>query len=64
LTLPAAPDYASYVYHGRYAMTTVRDVLIKAQHVAVGPEAPVYRALELMSQKHVGALMVLTKTGT
>ena len=42
-------------------MTTVRDVLDrKGRNVfAVGPEAPVYRALELMSEKHVGALMVL-----
>jgi CBS domain-containing protein len=42
-------------------MTTVRDVLDrKGRHVfAVGPEASVYRALELMSEKHVGALMVL-----
>ena len=42
-------------------MTTVRDVLdTKGRHVfAVGPEASVYRALELMSEKHVGALMVL-----
>ena len=42
-------------------MTTVRDVLDrKGRDVfAVGPEASVYRALELMSEKHVGALMVL-----
>lgn len=42
-------------------MTTVREVLDrKGRNVfAVGPEAPVYRALELMSEKHVGALMVL-----
>jgi CBS domain-containing protein len=42
-------------------MTTVRDVLDrKGRNVfAVGPDAPVYRALELMSEKHVGALMVL-----
>lgn len=42
-------------------MTTVRDVLDqKGRNIfAVGPEAPVYRALELMSEKHVGALMVL-----
>lgn len=42
-------------------MTTVRDVLDrKGRNVfAVGPEAPVYRALELMSEKHVGALVVL-----
>jgi CBS domain-containing protein len=42
-------------------MTTVRDVLDrKGRNVfAVGPEAPVFRALELMSEKHVGALMVL-----
>jgi CBS domain-containing protein len=42
-------------------MMTVRDVLDrKGRNVfAVGPDAPVYRALELMSEKHVGALMVL-----
>jgi CBS domain-containing protein len=42
-------------------MTTVRDVLDhKGRHVfAVGPDVSVYRALELMSEKHVGALMVL-----
>ena len=42
-------------------MTTVREVLDrKGRNVfAVGPDAPVYRALELMSEKHVGALMVL-----
>ena len=42
-------------------MTTVRDVLDrKGRNVfAVGPDAPVYRALELMSEKRVGALMVL-----
>jgi CBS domain-containing protein len=42
-------------------MTTVRDLLDrKGRNVfAVGPEAPVYRALQLMSEKHVGALMVL-----
>lgn len=45
-------------------MTTVRDVLDqKGRNVfAVGPEAPVYRALELMSEKHVGALMVLDES--
>ncbi|HLF22828.1 MAG TPA: CBS domain-containing protein [Burkholderiales bacterium] len=42
-------------------MTTVRDLLDrKGRNVfAVGPDAPVYQALELMSEKHVGALMVL-----
>jgi CBS domain-containing protein len=42
-------------------MATVRDLLDrKGRNVfAVGPEAPVYRALKLMSEKRVGALMVL-----
>jgi CBS domain-containing protein len=42
-------------------MTTVREVLDrKGRDVfAVGPEAPVYRALELMAEKHIGALVVL-----
>jgi CBS domain-containing protein len=42
-------------------MTTVREVLDrKGRDVfAVGPEAPVYRALELMAEKHIGALAVL-----
>ncbi len=42
-------------------MATVRDVLDhKGRNVfAVGPDAPVFRALELMSEKHIGALMVL-----
>jgi CBS domain-containing protein len=42
-------------------MTTVRDLLDrKGRDVfAVGPEAPVFRALELMAEKRVGALMVL-----
>lgn len=45
-------------------MTTVRDVLDQKGRTifAVGPEAPVYRALELMSEKHVGALMVLDES--
>jgi CBS domain-containing protein len=42
-------------------MTTVREVLDrKGRDVfAVGPDAPVYRALELMAEKHIGALVVL-----
>ena len=41
-------------------MTTVRDILDrKGRHVwAIDPDSSVYRALELMSERHIGALMV------
>jgi CBS domain-containing protein len=44
-------------------MQTVRDILDrKGRHVwAVGPDEPVYRALEMMAEKRVGALMVLDR---
>ena len=44
-------------------MLTVRDILDrKGRNVwTIAPEAPVYRALELMAEKHVGALLVLER---
>lgn len=44
-------------------MDTVRDVLDrKGRHVwAVSPDEPVYRALELMAENRIGALMVLDR---
>jgi CBS domain-containing protein len=44
-------------------MITVRDVLDRKgrQVWAVSPDSSVYRALELMSEKRVGALMVLDR---
>jgi len=44
-------------------MTTVRDILDRKgrQVWAIDPEASVYRALEVMSDQRVGALMVLER---
>jgi len=44
-------------------MITVRDILDrKGRHVwSVTPETSVFRALEIMSDKHVGALMVMDR---
>lgn len=46
-------------------MFTVRNLLNNKGHViwSIGPEAPVFEALELLAAKNIGALPVLTEDG-